>query len=205
MESILVNASKKYSVVIANGLLDQLSGHLSKIANCCKIAVITDKNVDNIYSKKVIKELSTHGYDVYKYVVKGGEESKSSVEFVNILEFLALNGFTRSDILVALGGGVVGDLTGFAAASFMRGIDFYGVPTTVLSMVDSSIGGKTAINLGGVKNIVGAFHQPKGVLIDLDTLKTLPEKSQPLCFFPTKALISTEPTLENTISFSFST
>ena len=174
MESILVNASKKYSVVIANGLLDQLSKHLSKIANCCKIAVITDKNVDNIYSKKVIKELSTHGYDVYKYVVKGGEESKSSVEFVNILEFLALNGFTRSDILVALGGGVVGDLTGFVASAYLRGIKFVQVPTTLLAFCDSSVGGKTAINLNAGKNLVGAFYQPSLVVCDVDTLKTLP-------------------------------
>ena len=85
-------------------------------------------------------------------------------------------GMTRTDCVVAVGGGVVGDLAGFAAASYMRGIDFYNIPTTLLSQVDSSIGGKTAINVGGVKNIVGAFHQPRGVIVDLDTLKSLPQR-----------------------------
>ena len=105
-----------------------------------------------------------------------GEGSKSIEGLSTVLSTMADIGMTRSDCLVAVGGGVVGDLSGFVAASYMRGIDFYNIPTTILSMVDSSIGGKTAVNHGGVKNIIGAFYQPKGVLIDIDTLKTLPER-----------------------------
>ena len=107
------------------------------------------------------------------YTVAEGEGSKSIDTFSKLLEVMLENGFSRKDCVVAVGGGVVGDLSGFAASAYMRGLDFYNIPTTLLSQIDSSIGGKTAINFGGVKNIVGAFYQPKGVLIDTDTLKTL--------------------------------
>ena len=110
------------------------------------------------------------------FVFKQGEASKSLGVFENLLRVMLDRGFSRKDCVIAVGGGVVGDLSGFAASAYMRGIDFYNIPTTLLSQIDSSIGGKTAINLGGVKNIVGAFYQPKKVLIDPDLLKTLPAR-----------------------------
>ena len=134
--------------------------------------IITDKGVPEEYARAVASGFS----DSYIYTVNQGEGSKSLETYREITEKMVELGITRSDICIAVGGGVVGDLTGFVAATYMRGVDFYNVPTTLLSMVDSSIGGKTAVNHGGVKNIVGAFHQPKGVLIDINTLDTLPKR-----------------------------
>ena len=158
-----------YDISVGRGLL----AHADEYFNLNrKVFIVTDSGVPEIYAKTVAKCAK----EAKIVTVPEGEGSKSPETFAMLCEEMLKFGMTRTDSAVAVGGGVVGDLTGFCAASFMRGIDFYGVPTTVLSMVDSSIGGKTAINLGGVKNIVGAFHQPKGVLIDLDTLKTLPKR-----------------------------
>lgn len=137
-----------------------------------RVFIVTDDGVPDQYAKTVEGLCEK----AMIFTVKQGEDAKSPSVLVELLEKMLEFGMTRTDCVVAVGGGVVGDLAGFAAATYMRGIDFYNIPTTLLSQVDSSIGGKTAINLGGVKNIVGAFHQPKGVLIDLDTLKTLPER-----------------------------
>lgn len=137
-----------------------------------KVFIVTDSGVPEEYAKTLAKRAK----DAKIVTVPEGEGSKSPETFAMLCKEMLDFGMTRTDCAIAVGGGVVGDLTGFVSASFMRGIDFYNVPTTVLSMVDSSIGGKTAINLGGVKNIVGAFHQPKAVLIDLDTLTTLPKR-----------------------------
>ena len=134
--------------------------------------IITDSGVPKEYALDVAS-----GFDNAEiYTVNQGEGAKSLTVYGNILSKMLEMGMTRSDLCIAVGGGVVGDLAGFVSASYMRGIDFYNVPTTTLSMVDSSIGGKTAINHGGVKNVVGAFYQPKGVLIDTDTLVTLDKR-----------------------------
>ncbi len=134
--------------------------------------IVTDSGVPSEYAMDV-----ANGFDQAEiYTVPMGEVSKSLDVFGKISARMLEIGITRSDVCIAVGGGVVGDLCGFVAASYMRGIDFYNMPTTLLSMVDSSIGGKTAINHAGVKNIIGAFYQPKGVLIDCETLSSLPKK-----------------------------
>ena len=158
-----------YDINIGRGLLGSV-GRLFKLDR--RVFIVTDDGVPAEYARKVLAACA-EGKIV---TVKQGEGAKSPQVFTYLLEQMLDFGMTRSDCVVAVGGGVVGDLAGFAAASYMRGVDFYNIPTTLLSQVDSSIGGKTAINLGGVKNIVGAFYQPKGVLVDLDTLKTLPKR-----------------------------
>ena len=137
-----------------------------------KVFIVTDTGVPADYAAAVCKQCAQG----YVYTVPQGEESKSLSQFEKLLSKMLALGFQRNDCVVAVGGGVVGDLAGFTAASYMRGIDFYNIPTTVLSQVDSSIGGKTAVNLNGIKNVVGAFYQPKAVLIDPDVLKTLPDR-----------------------------
>ena len=135
--------------------------------------MITDDTVDKLYSDVVMKSLSDAGFETFKFVFPHGEKSKNISTFSSILEFLAESGLTRTDALVALGGGVVGDVAGFAAASYLRGIDFIQIPTTLLACVDSSVGGKTAIDLKAGKNLAGAFYQPKLVIADFETLSTL--------------------------------
>lgn len=134
-----------------------------------KVMVVTDSGVPFQYAQAVLSCCP----DAYCYVFEPGEENKTLQTVQGILSDMLENGFTRGDAVIAVGGGVVGDVAGFAAASYMRGIDFYNVPTTLLSQVDSSIGGKTGVNLDGVKNVVGAFHMPKAVIIDPDCLATL--------------------------------
>lgn len=158
-----------YDIVIERGAL-QKAGELLDLNR--RVMVITDDGVPTRYSWKV----ATQAEKDYVYTIRQGEDSKSVTEFEKILSEMLRLGFTRKDAVVAVGGGVVGDLAGFVASAYMRGIDFYNIPTTVLSQVDSSIGGKTAVNLNGIKNIVGAFYQPKKVLIDLDLLDTLPQR-----------------------------
>ena len=134
--------------------------------------IVTDKGVPEKYMN-IVKAQCPNGYSI---AVEQGEGAKSFKVFEEVCRKLLDLGFHRNDLIIALGGGVIGDLAGFAAASYMRGIDFINIPTTTLSQIDSSIGGKTAINLGDTKNIIGAFYQPKGVFIDLEVLKTLPER-----------------------------
>ncbi len=136
------------------------------------VLVVTDTGVPKEYAECIAAQCKTA---IIKTIPEG-EKSKQMDTYKDVLETLVENGFTRTDCVVAVGGGVVGDLAGFAAATYMRGIDFYNVPTTVLSQVDSSIGGKTAIDFGGYKNIVGAFYPPRAVLIDPDTLRSLPQR-----------------------------
>lgn len=158
-----------YDIVIERGALQRANEllHLDR-----KVLVLTDDGVPKEYAETVA-ELSKDGYVC---TVPQGEESKSIERFSEVLSKMLELGFSRKDAVVAVGGGVVGDLAGFVASAYMRGIDFYNIPTTVLSQVDSSIGGKTAVNLDGIKNIVGAFYQPKKVLVDLDLLNTLPDR-----------------------------
>lgn len=174
MKTISVNASKSYNVLIGSGLIGSLSDFFKSANISGRLAVITDKTVDALYGERVTDVLSD-SYDCVKYVTDGGEESKSGAEFLNILEFLAQNEFTRSDVIVALGGGVIGDLAGFVASCYLRGVKLVQIPTTLLAMVDSSVGGKTAINLKAGKNLAGAFCQPDLVIADTDVLSTLSE------------------------------
>ncbi|MGN0686714.1 MAG: 3-dehydroquinate synthase [Oscillospiraceae bacterium] len=173
MQTIKVNASRSYDIYIDKGLLDKCGELISSVISSRKAAIVTDDNVDRYYGERAVKAMENAGFTVVKFVFPHGEASKSHNVLLKLYDFLAENGFTRSDFLVALGGGVVGDLTGFAAATYMRGIDFVQIPTTVLSQVDSSVGGKTAVDIKGGKNLVGAFHQPRLVICDTDTLDTL--------------------------------
>ncbi len=172
MKTVKVTASKRYDVIIGSGLLPQLGEYLSQVSKAKKVAIVSDSNVWPLYAEAVQKALED--YETVAFVFSAGESSKCGATYLQLLNFLAENKLTRSDCLVALGGGVVGDLTGFAAATYLRGVDFVQVPTTVLAAVDSSVGGKTAIDLDAGKNLAGAFYQPSLVLCDLDALNTLP-------------------------------
>ena len=160
---------RSYDIYVGHGLLDT-AGELINLKR--KTFVITDSGVPKDYAEKIRAQAN----EAVIFTVPQGEDSKGFATLERVLVAMLEFDMSRGDCVVAVGGGVVGDLAGFAAASYMRGIDFYNIPTTILSQLDSSIGGKTAINLGGIKNVVGAFYQPKRVLIDIDTLKTLPKR-----------------------------
>ena len=160
---------RSYPITVGTGLIGKANEYFDLER---KVFIITDSGVPTQYAESVKNVCKS----VAVYTVKEGEGSKSLTTLEAVLSAMSDAELGRGDCVVAVGGGVVGDLAGFAAAVYMRGIDFYNVPTTLLSQVDSSIGGKTAVNLGGIKNIVGAFKQPKAVLIDTDTLATLPER-----------------------------
>lgn len=158
-----------YDIVVQRGILKYAGEHLNLKR---RVLIVTDSGVPDIYAKMIAEQCKTPVI----CTVKEGEGSKSLEMFATLLKKMLESGFSRKDCVVAIGGGVVGDLSGFVASAYMRGIDFYNIPTTLLSQIDSSIGGKTAINFENVKNIVGAFYQPKKVLIDSELLKTLPER-----------------------------
>ncbi|MGN1230729.1 MAG: 3-dehydroquinate synthase, partial [Anaerotignum sp.] len=155
----------------------QAGAEIAKRIRPCKAAVITDTTVEKLYAEKVEKSLTEAGFSPCRFAFPAGEGSKHIGTLSDILEFLAEEEVTRQDIIVALGGGVTGDMAGFAAAVYQRGIRFVQVPTTFLAAVDSSVGGKTAIDLKAGKNMAGAFYQPHLVLCDVDTLDTLPEET----------------------------
>ena len=173
MTTIKVNASAKYNVHIGKGLLENAGEIISEVIAPCKAAIISDDKVLPLYGKKVRENLEKSDFSVVEYTFKNGEESKNISTFASILEFLAENKLSRTDVIIALGGGVVGDMAGFCAATFLRGIRFVQIPTTILAACDSSVGGKTAIDLCAGKNLAGAFHQPSAVICDTDTFKTL--------------------------------
>ena len=158
-----------YDILIERGILAKAGQHLNLNR---RVLIVTDTGVPEVYAKALAEQCRNSVI----CTVETGEGSKSLTVFGQLLQTMLEHNFSRKDCVVAVGGGVVGDLSGFASSAYMRGIDFYNIPTTLLSQIDSSIGGKTAINLGGVKNIVGAFYQPKKVLIDPDLLKTLPPR-----------------------------
>lgn len=158
-----------YDIIIERSAIDKFAD-LTDIKG--KALIVTDSGVPKEYSERLARQFD----DSFIYTFPEGEKSKSLAEFGKIQSHLLEKGFTRKDSVIACGGGVVGDLAGFVSACFMRGIDFYNFPTTVLSQVDSSIGGKTAVDLDGIKNIVGAFYQPKAVIIDPDVLGSLPDR-----------------------------
>lgn len=160
---------RSYDVTVGSGILSEAK-NLFDLNR--KVLIVTDDNVPYKYSE----EIAALAKEPIIRVVPNGEKSKSIKTAEYLLKEMLENNFGRRDCVLAVGGGVIGDLAGFVSSLYMRGIDFYNVPTTVLSQVDSSIGGKVAVNFEGVKNIIGAFHQPKGVLIDIKTLETLPER-----------------------------
>lgn len=159
----------EYNIYLERGALKKAGEYLDLNR---RTFIVTDSGVPAEYAKTV----AAQSKNPLIVTVKEGEPSKCFDTYKYLLSEMVKNGFTRSDCVVAVGGGVVGDMAGFAAASYMRGIDFYNIPTTVLSQVDSSVGGKVAIDFEGYKNLVGAFYPPKAVIIDSDTLKTLPER-----------------------------
>lgn len=176
MKIIHINTSESYDVKIGSGLLSSVGQEVRSVSHGTAAVVVSDSNVFPLYGEKVKHSLLCAGFSVLEYVIPAGEESKNGTVYLSLLNFLAQNHVTRSDCLIALGGGVVGDLTGFAAATYLRGISYIQIPTTLLAAVDSSVGGKTAIDLPAGKNLAGAFYQPKLVLCDTDTLTTLPEE-----------------------------
>ena len=175
VKSIKVNASEKYDVVIGRGLLNDAGEIIKKVVPNCKVALITDDIVDKLHAEVVEKSLEKSGFSVVKFVFPNGEQSKNLKVYAEILEFLAENQLTRSDLVVALGGGVVGDMAGFVSATYLRGVKFVQIPTTLLAQVDSSVGGKTAVDLQHGKNLVGAFYQPQVVICDANAIDTLPK------------------------------
>ncbi len=175
MVSIKVSVSSEYEVKVGQGLLGALGQETAAMIPGRTTVIVSDNNVWARYGKLATDSLEQAGFQVCSFVIEAGESSKNVENYLKLLEFLAECGISRADCLVALGGGVVGDLTGFAAATYLRGIAYIQVPTTLLAMVDSSVGGKTAINLAAGKNLAGAFYQPKLVLCDISTLDTLPQ------------------------------
>lgn len=176
MTTIEVSASKTYSVQIGTGLLSTLGQVAAGLGEVRHICIVSEDTVWPLYSQAALDSLSGFPWQVSSFVFPAGEASKNGLVYLDLLEHLAQTALTRQDLIVALGGGVVGDLAGFAAATYLRGIRLIQVPTTLLAAVDSSVGGKTAIDLGHGKNLAGAFFQPSAVLCDPDTLNTLPEE-----------------------------
>lgn len=176
MKTVEVRTGKPYNIVIGENLLSETGKYVKEITDASIVAVITDDIVNSLYADTVTKSLCDSGFSVVKFVFPNGESSKNIRVYSEILEFLAEKHLTRSDCLVALGGGVVGDMAGFAAATYLRGISFVQIPTTLLASVDSSVGGKTAVDLNAGKNLAGAFYQPSLVLCDYSTLSTLSDE-----------------------------
>lgn len=171
--TVTVSASKKYDVIIGSGLLREAGERVKAVNGGSALCLVTDDVVDALYGAAVENSLAAAGYRVEKIVIPHGEASKTPETYLNIISFMAEKDISGGDAAVALGGGVIGDLTGFAAATYRRGIDFVQLPTTLLAAVDASVGGKTAVDLPAGKNLLGAFHQPSLVLCDTDTFKTL--------------------------------
>ena len=176
MKTVHIDASKSYDVRIGRGLLDDCGRQIAERVRSASAAVVADDTVYALYGERVCASLEAAGVRTVCYVFPHGEKSKNLLEYAKILNFLAENRVTRADALIALGGGVTGDLGGFAAATYLRGIPFVQLPTTLLAAVDSSVGGKTAVDLPAGKNLAGAFYQPELVLCDLDTLDSLPRE-----------------------------
>lgn len=174
--TVKINGEEDYIVNIGSDLLKDAGSIISEVHAPCRVAYITDFTVGAHYTATVVDSLKDAGFEVFIFAFPAGESSKNMETYEKILEFLADNEITRSDLIVELGGGVVGDLAGFAAATYMRGIDYVQIPTSLLAMVDSSVGGKTSIDLESGKNLCGAFHQPISVICSVDTLETLEKK-----------------------------
>lgn len=177
MERVRVKASKEYDVLVESGCFENAGKYVKQVFPKGKIAIITDDRVEKLYCEKLCNSLKASGFsDIYVFSFPNGEMSKNSKTLIEITEFLAEKNLTRSDALIALGGGVVGDITGFAASIYLRGIKFIQIPTTFLAAIDSSVGGKTAVNLSAGKNLIGSFYQPQLVICDPNLFETLEDK-----------------------------
>lgn len=174
MKKVVVGASSKYEILIENGILEKVGYLARELVGKRKCLLVSDTNVFPLYGEKVVASLENADFEVIYYVIEAGEESKNQDELFDLISVLADNGFCRKDVMFALGGGVVGDLVGFCASIFLRGIRFFQIPTTLLAASDSSVGGKTAIDIPQGKNLVGTFWQPTAVFFDPLTLDTLP-------------------------------
>ncbi len=175
MKTVTVTASKEYAVVIGAGLRHFLGQRVADIVQGRSAMIVSDSNVWPIYGQHAVQSLKNAGFSISTFIFQAGEASKNAETYLQLLGCLADNQMTRADCIIALGGGVTGDLAGFAASTYLRGIAYIQVPTTLLAMVDSSVGGKTAIDLPAGKNLVGTFYQPSLVLCDTDMLDTLPD------------------------------
>ncbi len=175
--SLPARAPHAYDIPIGEGLSHRAGELCASVIKPCRALLLSDDTVDALYGDRVAASLSAAGFSVVRHVIPHGEASKSATELVDLLEHMARAQVSRTDCLVALGGGVVGDLGGFASAVYLRGIRFVQMPTTLLAMVDASVGGKTAIDLAAGKNLAGAFHQPSLVICDPSLLATLPPES----------------------------
>ena len=176
MLKITANTSKVYDILIGSNLIKDCGKYISKVVNPCKAMIVTDSNVGPLYANAIKTALDSAGFDSYIHTFKAGEKNKNIETVYNITLSLAEKGFNRKDIVVALGGGVCGDMAGFASSIYMRGIRFIQVSTSILSDIDSSVGGKTGCDLPVGKNLIGAFHQPELVVIDTNVLSTLPKR-----------------------------
>lgn len=176
MKTVEVNTDRSYNIYIERGIIKSAGKYIRGVSKAVRAAVISDSNVAPIYADTVMSSLKEYGFETSLFVFPAGEASKRLSTIEKIYGFLSESKITRTDIIVALGGGVTGDMAGFAAASWLRGIDFVQIPTSLLAQVDSSVGGKTGVDMPFGKNLVGAFWQPRAVLIDPDTLSTLPDK-----------------------------
>ena len=175
MTTIHVTASRDYDVLVQPGLLDDAGAQIARVLGTGRTAaIVAGETVAGLYAGRLAASLTRAGFRAVTFTYPGGEHCKTLATYAALLDFLAAHRLSRSDLIVALGGGVTGDLAGFAAATYQRGIPFVQVPTTLLAAVDSSVGGKTAVNLASGKNQVGCFYQPSLVLCDPDTLRTLP-------------------------------
>lgn len=175
MHTIRIEASRSYDVTVGSGLLQECGRRIRAVTEAEHAFVVSDGTVFVHYGRTVMERLQGAGFLVSHYVFPQGEKSKNLHTYGELMESMCSRRLTRNDVVVALGGGVVGDLAGFAAATYARGMDLVQLPTTLLSAVDSSVGGKTAVDLNAGKNMAGAFHQPMLVLCDTDTFRTLPE------------------------------
>lgn len=174
MEILTVNLEKnKYDIIIHHGLIKQIGIKLKELYFGKKVFVVTDENVDRLYGTIVMQSLSDAGFSAGKIVLPAGEKTKDIKNISVIYKSMLAFGLMRDEMLIALGGGVIGDIAGFCASTFLRGVPFIQVPTTLLAQVDSSVGGKVAVDLDEGKNLVGSFYQPKAVLIDPDVLDSL--------------------------------
>lgn len=174
---IKVNTEIAYNVIVENGAIDKTGEVVAAMYKSgTRVMIISETNVYPIYGKRVTDSLEANGFKVSSFVFMAGEERKTLATVMEMYRVLAENGFTRSDLIITLGGGVTGDMGGFAAATFLRGMDFIQIPTSLLAQVDASVGGKTGVDLPYGKNLVGAFHQPRAVITDPSVLRTLPKE-----------------------------
>ena len=176
MRTVDINASRSYKVYIEKGLIDSCGDIVKDVCKGIRAVVISDSNVAPLYASRVVSSLKKSGFDASLFVIEAGENSKNPENLVKAADFCAESELTRSDVIVALGGGVVTDLAGLCGALYQRGIAVVQIPTSLLAMTDSSVGGKTAVNLSKGKNMFGAFYQPSSVICDSSVLSTLPDE-----------------------------